>query len=105
MTVLAVVISVSIFAASFLLFPEEKPSEKIKIRTEELPVSLSDTISVGEPLFDTLTKRKVGKIEEILKEESGGKISFVITFEAAFIPKSDALRTPQIWFKYTFFEK
>lgn len=83
-----------------MLYPEGKSDSILVIRTEKMPIEFRDTLQKNEAVYDTLTKRKVGEIMEIRSEDEGGKITFIITIDAKFIPKSESLRTKTIWFKY-----
>jgi hypothetical protein len=65
-----------------------------------MPIEFRDVLQNNEEVYDTLTKRKVGEIREIKSENEGDKVSFIITIDADFTPRSESLRTKSLWFKY-----
>ncbi len=94
------IIVLSIFIFKNMLYPEGKSDKTIVVKTEKMPAEFEDTLKKNEAVYDTLTKRKVGEIREIKSEHDGGKISFIITIDAKFTPRSESLRTGTLWFKY-----
>ena len=104
MTIIAAAISVSSFAAACFLFPDERKSGEIVLKTELMPKALSYEISEGDAIFDTVTKRKIGTVEDAELFEKDDKIYFVISLKADASPKSDSLRTKSVWFKFSLME-
>ena len=94
------VICGSIFIAKLILYPEQKAGGEMNIMTERMPSGFLNSISVGDAVFDTLTKRRVGEVTAIEAVESENEVYFLITLNAAFRPRSKALRTNKLWFYF-----
>ena len=90
----------SVLFFKMVLYPEPTERGTLTVRTELMPKEFSESISVGDACYDTLTKRRVGKISEFEIKEQGDKIFFLLTLEADFIPRSRALRTKELWFYF-----
>ena len=88
------------FTVKAVLYPKENGSGKITVRTELMPTEFENSLSVGDSVFDTLTKRRVGEIAALEKLQREDKIFFLLTINASFIPRSKALRTENLWFYY-----
>lgn len=87
--------------AKAILYPSEKAISSIIISTESMPVKFSNSIREGDTVYDTLTKRKIGEIKSIEKAYTADRVSFTIKINARSEPKSEALRTSSLWFRYT----
>ena len=94
------VICGSIFIAKLILYPEQKVGGELNIMTERMPSGYINSISVGDTVFDTLTKRRVGEVTALKAVESENEVYFLITLNAAFHPRSKALRTNKLWFYF-----
>ena len=90
----------SVFIIKNMLYPEGKGGSTLVIRTERMPIEFRNTIQKNEVIYDTLTKRKVGEIREIQSEYDADTVSYIITIDAKFTPRSESLRTKSLWFKY-----
>ena len=100
MVVIALVVFGSIFVVKNVLYPEKSAVSDIKIQTERMPKKFKDSLAIGDTVFDTLTKRRVGQIKDIYLFESESDVYFVLTLDAAFYPLSKALRTEKLWFYF-----
>ena len=94
--ILAIVLFV--FIAKRILFREGGGTRELVIVSEALPMELEGELAVGDVLYDTLTKRKVGTIKSLKPVYCDECVRFVIKTDAAFTPSSDALRTSELWF-------
>ncbi len=101
MTIIAAAISICIFAAAYFLFPNSRKNENLVLKTELMPKSLAYSISEGDAVFDTITKRKIGNVEKLERFEKDDEIYFIISLKTNAPPKSDALRTKDVWFKFS----
>ena len=98
--ILISVIATAFFSVKFLLYPEQSCEGELKIRTEVMPKEYEHFISVGDSLFDTLTKRRVGEVTSLYTVEKDEEIYFILTVDAKFTPRSKALRTGELWFYF-----
>ena len=98
--ILSLVIIGSFLISKALLYPDKNTGGEIRIRTELMPAEYSSELCVGDAVFDTLTKRRIGEITELEIIERENKIYFFLTLDADFIPRSKALRTPRLWFYF-----
>ena len=98
--ILISVIATAFFSVKFLLYPEQSCEGELKIRTEVMPKEYEHLISVGDSLFDTLTKRRVGEVTSLYTVEKDEEIYFILTVDAKFTPRSKALRTGELWFYF-----
>ena len=73
----------------------------ITVLTEPLGSSYDGTLSVGDPIYDTLTKELLGYISEMRAEDTPDGTVYELTFEARHTPRGDSLRTAELWFGYT----
>ena len=104
LTLLFAAISFSVFFARLLLFGEAQKTGDIAIITETVPLYFDEKIKVGDTVYDTLTKRRVGVIKSVSREYSQDGVSFTITADASRRPSSDTLRTRELWFKIKLWE-
>ena len=98
--ILISVIATAFFSVKFLLYPEQSCEGELKIRTEVMPKEYEHLISVGDSLFDTLTKRRVGEVTSLYTVEKDEEFYFILTVDAKFTPRSKALRTGELWFYF-----
>ena len=94
------VVSGTVYVLKYVLYPEEDAPKSLLIRTEYMPNGYRYALSVGDEVYDTLTKRKVGQITDAEITEMNGEICFYITIDARFTPRSRALRTRDLWFYF-----
>lgn len=87
-----------VFIGKRMLFREEGGTRKLIIISEAIPMELEQRLAVGDVLYDTLTKRKVGTVTSLKTVYRDDCVRFVIKTDAAFTPSSDALRTRELWF-------
>lgn len=88
------------FITKTILYPEEKEAGELTVQTERMPKEYLFELSIGDSVFDTLTKRRVGEITAAESYEENGEIYFILTLEADFKPRSGALRTDKLWFYF-----
>lgn len=82
-----------------LLYRDELPHKsEIHIVTEPLSEGHRALISIGDDVYDTLTKRRVGAITALGVRDNG---AVAITVAAERTPKGNSLRTALVWFEYT----
>ena len=101
LVVLLSIVFCGFFITRLLLYPNESGEKALTVRTEYMPKEYRSDLSVGDTLYDTLTKRTVGEITKITTHEKDGKICFYLTFDAKFTPRSKSLRTRDLWFWFT----
>lgn len=89
-----------VFIGKMMLFPTPDEEGRISIRTEVMPEEYKSYLCVGDTVFDTLTKRRVGQIQNIEVRESEGGVYFVLAIDSAFTPRGKSLRTRNLWFYY-----
>ena len=101
MTFLSVFIIAIVFGTKILLFEELHESQRFTVITEIMPKDFAYELNENDLIFDPISKRSLGKIDEfeIVEEKSG--IRFIITFTSNAKPKSNALRTKNLWFEYS----
>lgn len=97
---IAVVIG-SIFVSKLVLYPEPSYEGELTVRTEKMPEEYEASLKVGDFVFDTLTKRRVGKITSVTPFHQGEEVYFLLTLDASFKPRSKSLRTRELWFYFT----
>lgn len=85
----------------FLLFEERYESKSYTVISESMPKEFKGELCKYDQLFDPISKRSVGRIEELKTEENGEEVRFTITFTSSFVPKSNTLRTKNLWFEYS----
>ena len=90
------------FAASKLLYQDNKRTGEMTLITEAIPSLYEESITENDVVYDPITKRKVGKIDECQSiAEENNKIRFIIKISAENTPRTDSLRTKKLWFRYT----
>ena len=89
------------FALRALFSVDKKVSGEIKIRSELMPREHSLDISVGDAVYDPLTKRRVGSVSDIEIRECGDNVYFLLTLDASIMPRGSSLRTEELWFYFT----
>ena len=99
-TILFSILCGAFFIGKQLLFPEDTAPSTLTVRTEFMPVEYTSELFLGDDVFDTLTKRKVGKITGISCEEDGDLVRFHITLDSKFTPRGRSLRTRRLWFYF-----
>ena len=88
------------FISKAILYPSGNGAVELKIQTEEVSREYIGDIRLGDSVYDTLTKREVGKVTEIEIKDRGDSIYFILTLDASFTPRSKALRTENLWFYF-----
>jgi hypothetical protein len=81
-----------------ILYTDNCRPHSITVVTERLPDRHAALISVGDAVYDNITKREIGKITyaEVLGD---GRMKLVIDARAK--PRSASLRTSDVWFTYS----
>ena len=96
-TVLAAAIALAVFAARYVLYGSAGGYEVTEnIITESIPSGTRVLICEGDVIYDTVTKRAIGKVLSVA--EDGERLRISLTLKAK--PRTDALRTRLVWFKY-----
>ena len=98
---LYLLIGFSVYGVNRLLYTERFTEQELTIVTEALDIAYKDYLSTGDQIFDTLTKRCIGEISELDIIDTGTGIRFKISLTAKFMPRGEALRTANLWFRYT----
>lgn len=99
LTVLFSAVLLSVLFAKHLLFRENGDPRELTFITEAIPSELEGRIAVGDTLYDTLTKRKLGEIKSLDRIYESDKVKFILKIDASFTPSSEALRTDSLWFR------
>ena len=94
-------VAFSVFGANKLLYAEGNYDQELSIMTETVDASYKDYLKPGDQLFDTITKRCIGQISELDIIDTGTGIRFKISLTAKFMPRGEALRSANLWFRYT----
>ncbi len=89
----------------YVLYRDFDKGGELYILTESTNKEYINDLSVGDTLFDTLTKRKIGTADHVKAISSEESVQFIISVKANYTPKSKALRTERLWFKYEIIEK
>ena len=90
----------ALFVAKTVLYPQKSFSGDLRIRTEYMALEYKGELRVGDSVFDTLTKRKVGIIKDLEVDQNSEGMRFFITLDANFKPRSKAMRTQNLWFYF-----
>ena len=83
-----------------LLFGREEYIGRLTLDTEALPSVYRSYIEVGDIVYDTRTKRRIGEITRVDERWQGGEIALTLEIDAVRLPSGAALRTKRLWFKY-----
>jgi hypothetical protein len=87
----------TVFAMRYVLYGNVyTPETTENIITENIPVGARALIKKGDVIYDTVTKRAIGTVDYVSPE--GDRLRMSVTFIAK--PRTDALRTRAVWFKY-----
>ena len=84
-----------------LLFGEELWQGELNLTTERLDYRYRDAISPGDPVYDPLTKRTVGRVRALGILDDDGGFRYLLSIDAERKPRGKALRTRELWFEYT----
>ena len=84
---------------SMLLYPEEDKSGTVYIRADNIDTRYGGSLSAGDVLYDSLTKRRVGKISYIYTDYHDGAADIFIKIEAERTPRGP-LRCHKLWFEW-----
>lgn len=95
-TIIAFIL-IAVSFAKFILFSDFEAGGALTLITENVNNALLCDIAVGDDIFDTLTKRRIGKIDAIDIVEEGDDIHLVIRTEAKYFPRGNAVRTAKVW--------
>ncbi len=97
---IAALICIAILFGKYILFSDFQDGGYLYILTEEIAPEYEYELSPGDELFDTVTKRKIGTVDDLKTLNKDGKICFLISSKATYTPKKGALRTKSLWFNY-----
>ena len=92
-------IAFSAFACCKLLYTERSDPKDITFISEVVSEDYKDLISVGDEIYDTITKRSIGQIEKLDILDTGAGIRFKFTVFATRAPKGEGLRTASLWLR------
>ena len=85
-------------AAVAVLFRDEIISEEITVVSKPIPEEFARYISVGDDLYDTVTKRFVGRITELAFLDGGdGRYTVKIKLFCKSLPRGGAVRSPELY--------
>ena len=91
----------AVFFIKALLYPGASEGGEMRIRTEIMPSEHRGSLHVGDTVFDTLTKRRVGEITDMrVIECEDGKIYFLLALDSVTAPRGKSLRTAELWFYF-----
>lgn len=97
--ILFIVILLGFMAFRALLYPDTGGTRTLTLRVYDIPRDFRDSLSVGDVVFDSITKRRLGEISELEVLDDGGRVEFIIRVEASALPRG-ALRTKKLWFRW-----
>jgi len=100
LSVIFAIFAFSIFFIRNILFDSTTSARTVIFKTEVIPVEKALPPNEGDILYDPITKRKVGRVKEAYATEYNGGISFIITADITAQPRTDALRTVGLWFRF-----
>ncbi|MBR2650389.1 MAG: hypothetical protein IKD45_01895 [Clostridia bacterium] len=83
-----------------LLYPEATAEKYTVIETERMPICHSGSIACGEAVYDTVTKRRIGTVTDIREYIDGDRMYYRLTVRTSASPRSNALRTRDVWFYF-----
>lgn len=99
--VLFFALSYFFFASFRLLYRDSEAGGQISVTTEAVPSFYENCLHNGDVIYDPITKRKIGIIDEFQMLNEGDKIRFIIKISAEHMPRADSMRTKNFWFKYS----
>jgi len=97
--ILAFIAAGLIFSRSILYGKRDEPFYMTAV-SESMSVIHSGKLSAEDTVYDTITKRAIGKIDTVREVADGDKFYYVITLHAARRPRGNALRTDKLWFYF-----
>lgn len=100
LTALFFALSYSVFAGFKLLYRDIGEGGQITVITEAVPSFYETCLHKDDAVYDPITKRKIGVIDELRLLTEGDKIRFLIKISANHMPRADSMRTKNFWFKY-----
>jgi hypothetical protein len=101
LTALFFALSYSFFAFYKLLYHGSENPGQITVITEAVPAFYEKSIRTDDAIYDPITKRKIGTVEECQSvADNGDKIRFIIKISAEHMPRGNSLRTKKLWFQY-----
>ena len=90
------------FGIRLLLYPGSSYIGELQLITQPLEDSFAQLLCVGDTVYDTLTKRRVGEVTAITEMNRGdGSMQLTLAIDAERMPRGRALRTRYLWFEYT----
>ncbi len=81
----------------FTLFRDEHYHGTLRITSRPLPTELAQGVSVGDEVFDCITKRRIGRISSAVFKELDGTSIIELTVDAERKIKSGAIRTRELY--------
>ena len=90
--------ALAIFGSKAILYPTVGEEKAVRVMTEPLADEFSSRLRVGDDVFDPITKKKLGKIESLSPLSDGERVRFILSFPSSDTPRSNCLRTREVWF-------
>jgi len=95
-----VLLAVTIFGA--LLYKNEDLSGEMTAVSEPLDKKYYGSISVGDAMFDNVSKRCIGTVNTIDVEWcEKAEFRYILTLSIKSAPRGTAMRNASVWFEYT----
>lgn len=93
-----IIITIAILFIKSIVYFDITAPESVTFITEALPISDLNPPLPGDTVYDPITKRKIGTVTKarILHQEDG--THFYITAQITARPRTNAVRTTDIWF-------
>ena len=86
--------------ASRILYGTPPQVRTVHIETELIPDIHGGKLSEGDEVYDTVSKRVLGRIENLTEQRHEDKIRYRFTVKASQEPRCRALRTKRLWFYF-----
>ena len=97
--VIFAVIIFAVLAVRSLLYPAKDEGGVMKIRTAEIDIRHKDALRMHDVIYDTVTKREIGRISGLYREIRPDAVVFYITVDAKSYPRGN-MRTSNLWFEW-----
>ena len=95
----AAAVAIALFMKA-ALYGSQQGGGDISLVTERMSYAHSGKLRVGDTVYDTVTKRRIGETTFVNEIKDGEKIYFELDVRADRYPRSAALRTERLWFYF-----